>query len=111
MPRLFACLISNADRTTLAVVAGKFAHSIEMLDDGVLFDVSGLERLIGKPEGVAQKILADVRRRNIVGNVAVAETAESAMLLARCPSPHVSKDDTQGTARQGEMFSQLPLRD
>jgi hypothetical protein len=110
MSRLFACLISNADRTALAAVAGKFAHSIEMLDDGVLFDVSGLERLIGKPERVAQKILADIRRRNIAGNVAVAETAESAMLLARCPSPHASKDGATGL-RQGEMFSELPLRD
>lgn len=103
MSRLFACLISNADRTTLAAVAGRFAHSIEMLEDGVLFDVSGLERLIGKPESVARKILAEARRRSIAGNVAVAETAESAMLLAR--------QDSDQDLHLSNSFEQLPLHD
>jgi hypothetical protein len=132
MSRLFACLISNADRTTLAAVASKFAHTIEMLEDGVLFDVSGLERLIGKPESVAHKITTEVRRRNIPGKVAVADTAEAAMLLARSevsltPEDGIRKGPEIGgnarfpvsaTAllnkpelRQPEMFSQLPLGD
>lgn len=104
MPKLYACLISDADRTTLAAVAGTFAHSIEMIEDGVLFDISGLERLIGDPENVSKKILGEIKRRNITGNVAVADTIESAMLLARCESQRVSKDDTSN-----EKFEQLPL--
>ena len=83
MSRLYACLISDADRNSLVSVAHRFAHSIEVLDDGILFDVSGLERLIGRPERVAQKILAEIKRHKIPGHVGVADTVDAAMLLAR----------------------------
>lgn len=86
MSKLYACIISpdvKQNHETLVSVANNFAHSIELLDDGILFDVSGLERLIGKPDKVAQKILSEIKRGNIRGNIAVADTADTAMLLAR----------------------------
>ncbi len=105
MARLFACLISNVDRTTLVSVARSFAHSIETIEGGVLFDVSGLERLIGRREAITKRIVGELRRSNIQASVAVAETVDTAMLLARQGSEHAiavhSPDD----------FSQLPLCD
>jgi protein ImuB len=112
MSRSFACIISDAGRKPLAAIAGQFAHSIELLDDGILFDVSGLERLMGKPQRIAQKILHEMQRQNVAGNVAVADTVDSAMLLARCRGPRVSKSDTPNVEPvQPEMFTQLPLAD
>ena len=49
MSKLFACIISpdlKQDKDSLQAVAHQFSYAIEMLDDGIVFDVSGLERLI-----------------------------------------------------------------
>lgn len=121
MPRSFACIISDAERERLVAIAAQFAHSIGVIDDGIMFDVSGLERLMGKPDRIAQKILREMQRQSVAGRVAVAGTADSAMLLARskCTIPPGSKDTchvsslpllTRGLV-QPEMFSQLPLAD
>jgi protein ImuB len=122
--RSFACIISDAEREPLVAVAGQFAHAIEVLEDGILFDVSGLERLMGKPQSVAKKILQEMRRQNIAGSVAVAETVDSAMLLARqktvqSASLSLYPGGTNSTQKQAEactlntpdMFAQLPLAD
>jgi len=72
MSRSYACIISaeaKRDSKILTAVARQFAHSIEIIEDGILFDVSGLERLIGKPEQVAQKILAELKRNKVSGSV------------------------------------------
>ena len=64
MSRLYACIISpelKRDREALTAVTRAFSYSIEMLDDGVLFDVSGLEKLIGNPPMIAEKILEQLR--------------------------------------------------
>lgn len=108
MAKLYACIISpDAAKNALLAVAQEFAHAIEVIDDGVLFDVSGLERLMGKPDRVAQKILAEMQRQRVGGSVAVAETVDTAMLLAR-----------QGDVKSAsfslstpDMFEQLPLTD
>jgi hypothetical protein len=108
MSKLFACMISNEvkhRRETLLAIAHKFAHSIEVLDDGILFDVSGLERLIGKPEKIAQNILLELKRHKIQGNVAVAETVDTAMLLAR------QENGAEQAVHLPDTFEQLPLRD
>lgn len=107
MSRLYACIISSkADeyREILLAIAGEFSYSIEMIEDGVLFDVSGLERLIGKPPGIAQKILELVRGNNIEGSIAVADTIRTAELLAR------QKSGTNTAVHLPEEFDQLPLR-
>lgn len=105
MSRLFACLISDVDRPTLVSVARGFAHSIETIEDGVLFDVSGLKRLIGRPEAITKRIVTELRRNNIPASVAVADTANTAMLLARQGS------EDQIAVHSSSEFSQLPLRD
>jgi len=86
MIRSYACIISpdpKRDRDTLVAVADKFAYSIEVIEDGILFDVSGLERLIGDHDSVGQKILAELEKHNIRGSVGIAETVEAAAILAR----------------------------
>lgn len=103
MPKLFACVISSTNSDKLAAVASGFAHAIEVIDGGILFDVSGLERLIGDSGKVAAKILGELERRNIDGSVAAAETADAAILLAR-----ESVDKGRAIYDAG-LFSQLPL--
>src|SRR5215470_3317603 len=103
MSKLYTCIISiKRDKTGLEAVARQFSYLIEMLDDGILFDVSGLERLIGKPDRVAQKILAELQKQNIAGSVAVAETVETAVLLAR-------QSDGLNSIHSPNTFQQLPL--
>ena len=105
MSRLYGCLISDADQHLLVTVARGFAHSIETIEDGVLFDVSGLERLIGRREMFTKRIVAELHRNNIQASVAVAETVDAAMLLAR----QGGRD--QIAVHSPDNFSQLPLRD
>jgi protein ImuB len=104
MSRSYACIISP-DKTALVAVARQFAHSIEVIDVGILFDVSGLERLIGKPERVAQKILEQMQKQNVAGSIAVAETVDTAVLLAR------GKQAEACTLNTTDKFQQLPLTD
>lgn len=109
MSKLFACIISpdvKRDRDGLQAVARQFAYSIEMLEDGILFDVSGLERLIGKPERVSQKIFEELQKQGIIGSIAVAEKVETAILLARQKKP------AEGcTLNATDAFPMLPLGD
>lgn len=116
MSRSFACIISDAGREPLVAVAGQFAHAIEVLDDGILFNVSGLERLIGNPDRVAKKILNEMQRQNITGSLAVADTIDSAMLLARQNVQSArfrvsAEEQAQPILNTPDMFSQLPLAD
>jgi protein ImuB len=107
MPKLFACVISpdlRRDKEDLLLVAGQFSHAIEVMEDGLLFDVSGLDRLIGKPQTIAKRILDELEKNGLSGRVAVAGKAETAMLLAR-------RETEESTAVQPpESFAKLPLR-
>ena len=107
MSRSIACIISpdvKRDKEDLLFVAGQFSHAIEVLEDGLLFDVSGLGQLIGKPKAVAKKVLAELEKHGLAGSVAVAETVETAMLLAR-------QKITESTAVHSlESFQKLPLQ-
>lgn len=106
MQKLYACIISpdvSRDKATLITVAGEFAHTIEVLADGVLFDVSGLERLIGDKQIIAQNIARELRKQNVAGKVAVTENAEATMLLAR------QKSESEALHSTNE-FVDLPLR-
>jgi len=103
MSRLYSCIISTADKAVLASIAHKFSHAIEIIDDGVLFDISGLERLIGKPERITQRILKELTQNNIPGSVAVAETIDTVTLLAR------QRSSEEQTLRPTTEFEQLPL--
>ena len=107
MSKLFACIISESasqSETVLLSVAQNFSPRIERLDDGVLFDVSGLTRLIGDGQAIERNIVKEMQQRNIAGKIAVAENAETAMLLAR----------SRGTAEpvsSTDKFTDLPLDD
>lgn len=110
MARLFACIISTTikqDKTALLSVAREFAYSIETLEDGILFDVSGLERLVGKPDMIAANIFEQLQERNIEGSVAVAETVETACLLAR-QNKGLNKINSSKTFPKLPLF-QLPI--
>lgn len=108
MYRSYACIISptaNEDADALLAVAYGFAYRVEVLADGVLFDVSGLEKLVGDEAKIAQKIVKQLKEQNISGNVAVAESVETAMLLAR------ENGGPTHTVASPDRFRQLPLRD
>ena len=121
MAKLYACIISpDAAKNTLVAVAQEFAHAIEVIDDGVLFDVSGLERLMGKSDRVAQKILGEMQKQRVAGSVAVAETVDTAMLLARQQSVQNASFSLSADAEEQakactlntpDLFQQLPLTD
>src|SRR3954463_15684019 len=86
MSKLYACIISadvKQDRDALVSIARQFSYSIETLEDGILFDVAGLERLIGDGDQIANSILDHLKASEVAGNVAVAATVDTAMLLAR----------------------------
>ncbi len=103
MSKLYACIISPDPTEKLLTVANQFAARIEMLDDGVLLDVSGLERLIGKPDQITQKILSHLKRQEISGNIAVAETVDTVIILAR------QKKGLNHPVASPDEFPQLPL--
>lgn len=108
MARLFACIISanvKQDKSALLSVAREFSYSIETLDDGMLFDVSGLERMIGDRDAIAAKIVEGLRQHNIAGSVAVGETIDSACLLAR------QNGGSPNTVHSPDSFGRLPLSD
>ncbi len=111
--RLYACIISDdakRDKAVLLSVAQQFSYSIEMLEDGILFDVSGLQNLIGDATKISQHILAQLKKNSISGSVAVAETIDAAMLLARegLQDENISSNP-QSTIQNPKLFSQLPL--
>ncbi|HRH44494.1 MAG TPA: hypothetical protein PKY82_22855, partial [Pyrinomonadaceae bacterium] len=84
MSKLFACLISkNADQAALIAVATEFAYRIELLEDGILFDISGLEKLIGTPPTIASSINESMESHNVTGCLAVNPNLETAIILAR----------------------------
>lgn len=108
MPKLYACIISadmKRDKDALLSVASQFSYSIEVIEGGILFDVGGLERLVGNAERIAQKILEELQKQNVPGNIAVAETVDTAVLLAR------QKNGVEHVIHSADTFQQLPLYD
>jgi protein ImuB len=84
--KLFACIISpdvKRDEEALLSIAYGFAYRVEMLNDGVLFDVSGLEKLVGNTKAVAREILKSLKERNVSGNVGVAASIDASLIIAR----------------------------
>ncbi|MEP7074937.1 MAG: hypothetical protein ABI878_03935, partial [Acidobacteriota bacterium] len=108
MSKIYACIISpdvKRDKDGLQAVARQFSFLIEMIEDGILFDVSGLERLVGTPDLVAKKIHEELRKHNLSGSIAVAATAETATLLAR------QYGGLDHTVHSPDAFQKLPLTD
>jgi protein ImuB len=114
MSKLYACIISEdakKDKEILLSIARRFSYSIEMLEDGVLFDVSGLKRLVGATQKISQKILAHLKKSNIAGSIAVADTVDTAILLAHQNSEleNISEQAKACTLSSPETFQKLPL--
>ena len=80
---LYASIISDADEQALATVAKEFSAKIELLEGGVLFDVSGLQKLIGDQEEIAKRISDSMDSANITGNIGVSADGDSAIMFAR----------------------------
>jgi protein ImuB len=105
--KLYACIISEDaknDKDVLLSIAHGFASRIETLEDGVLFDVSGLENLMGNADEIARRIERKLKEHNLQANAAVAASAHTAILLAR------QKDRLEHTAKANE-FSRLALKE
>src|SRR6476646_1291038 len=84
--KLFACIISpdlKRDEEVLLSIAYSFAYRVELLADGVLFDVSGLEKLVGNTKSVAREVLKKLKESNVSGNVGVAASIDAALVIAR----------------------------
>ncbi|MBX3283371.1 MAG: hypothetical protein KF756_12970 [Acidobacteria bacterium] len=105
MPKLFVCItvddVSLA-RHSLLAVAREFSFAIEVIEDGIVFDASGLERLIGSPERVARRVQDELDAKGVEGSVALADTTDAAMLLARSRRNKV-------TVNSRENFTSLSL--
>ncbi len=104
--RLYACIISadaKKDKAVLLSIAQQFSHSIELLDDGILFDVSGLQNLVGDANKISQQILIELKKNSVSGNVSVADTIDAATLLAR-------ESNGPSHVASTESFPQLPLQ-
>jgi len=107
MSKLFACIISpdvKRDEEALLSIAYGFAYRVEMLADGVLFDVSGLETLVGNTNAIARGILKKLQEHGVSGNVAVAASIDAALVIAR------ENTGLNHVAATDENFRQLPLR-
>jgi protein ImuB len=108
MSKLYACIISETahkDEEVLLSIAYNFASRVQVLEDGVLLDVSGLEKLIGNAKQVAKAIVQSLKEHDVSGNVAIAENVDTALLLAR------HNEGLNHTATGSELFRKLPLRD
>lgn len=88
----------------LLAVAREFSSSIETLEDGVLFDVSGLQNLVGDADAIVRKIKWQLKKNKLSANVSVAESADSAILLAR------HNAELTHTV-EADKFAQIPLQD
>ena len=76
---MFACIHGHSN--ALAEIANAFSPSFEQTaPDTVVFRIDGLQRLYGSPRQIAQAI-AQRAGENI--NIAIAETADAAILAAR----------------------------
>jgi protein ImuB len=104
--KLFASIISpdiKRDEQALLSIAYGFAYRVEMLADGVLFDVSGLEKLVGNTQAVARAILKKLKEHDISGNVGVAASIDAALIIAR------ERTGLNHSAVTDEGFRQLSL--
>jgi hypothetical protein len=103
MSKLYACIISNTDQRALIAIADRFSYSIETLEDGILFEVSGLERLIGKPEKIGSKDTLRIKAGGTAGQRWRCQDCGS------CHSTCTSRNDTVRSLHLPDTFSQLQL--
>ncbi len=81
--RLFACVISDENEGVLTTIAQQFSAKAELIEGGILFDISGLENLIGDQTKIAKQIANVLSTNNIKGNLGVSKDADTAVLFAK----------------------------
>jgi hypothetical protein len=105
MSKLYACIAgvrsAECEVRSLVLIAQRFSHRVEAIEDGVLFDVSGMHNRIGSPAQIAGKIAQVLAAEGIDANVAAAANAQTAMLYAQ------SKDGV--TVIEDGTHQRLPL--
>lgn len=90
MNKLYACIKTSGDEKqilTAIEVAKRFAYRIEVSENRILFDISGLEDRIGSPKRIAAAISGAMKGCGLNGTLAIAPDAGIAELYA------CSKDD------------------
>ncbi|MBA3353304.1 MAG: hypothetical protein H0U23_12960, partial [Blastocatellia bacterium] len=111
--KLYACIISTdakKDKAALLSLAQRFSYSIELMADGIVFDVSGLQNLIGDVNKISDTILVELKKSSISGSIAIAETIDAAIFLARDVSTGSSNPKSACHIASPDNFSQLPLQ-
>jgi hypothetical protein len=113
MPKLFACIMAeNPEESALIAVATEFAYRLELIENGILFDVSGLERLIGKPQKIMTAIAKMMETHGVTGNVVVHPVLDTAILLAQSRKGiAVTAERLRELDQQQLELGQLPLFD
>lgn len=102
-PGLFACIRPLTDGMAGAVMAlaRDFSPRIERHADGsVVFDVSGLGRLLGDAQGIAGELLRTATDRGVKARIAIAPSQTASRLLTRdsSTSPFTSLVATDAAA-------------
>ena len=80
---LFACIISDSDEKSLVILTEQFSAKIELIEGGILFDISGLQNLMGDQYQIAKRISNDLNSKNIEGNLGISKNADTAVLFAK----------------------------
>ncbi len=83
---MFACLHGhrNLSQDNLTALAFEFSPTVERTaGDTVTFDVSGLERLFGLPQEIANAIARRAAELRIEANLALATNPDAAICAAR----------------------------
>ncbi|MFV0390167.1 MAG: hypothetical protein ACK5NT_15605 [Pyrinomonadaceae bacterium] len=101
MNPLYATIISDADEARLLSIAEDFSAKIELIEGGVLFDISGLEKLMGTQETLCNLISQKMKKVGIAGNLGISEHLETSILFAR--------NLPGATTDTGSELSSLPL--
>jgi protein ImuB len=104
---LFACLRSGSQPETIGEIARDFSPRIQRYGhDCVVFDVSGLGRLLGPPQVIGAELARQAAARHPSAfRIAVAPTQISALLLSLTDSPLTVIESHEGAA-----LASLPLR-
>jgi protein ImuB len=79
---LFACLVSSSPPTVLLDLARAFSPRVEQRGNTVLFDVSGLGRIVGDTPAVGRELAREARARAVDASIAIAATGTAARLLS-----------------------------
>ncbi|HET9370732.1 MAG TPA: hypothetical protein VFO19_10815 [Vicinamibacterales bacterium] len=114
---MVCCLVRTASRDARGASSPSVPGALEAVaracsprvapcgDDVVVFDASGLARVLGPPADIAREVVALAQSRGIVVNVAIASTLTSAWLLAHaCTGTTIVKAGEEAAA-----LAPLPL--